>query len=132
MDSNKYKDSVKIVRKGNHLLPYVCHMFWTSLSIIMVNINSDHKLCVSECLLSEDVKEVFCLCSKGELNKYRVPRLLQELSAANITVHHTPFPDGLIPSINELVKITDDLHILLMNRKKTVIQYVITITLKFV
>lgn len=75
-----------------------------------------------ECLVSEGVKEVFCLCSKGELNKYRVPKLIGELQENDITVHHTPFPDGLVPSTNELIKIIDDLHVVLMNRRKTIIQ----------
>lgn len=74
-----------------------------------------------KCLVSEGVKELFCLCSKGELNKYRVPKLLEELQENDITVHHTPFPDGLVPSTSELVKIIDDLNVLLMNRRKTVI-----------
>ncbi|CAG2192035.1 CDKN3 [Mytilus edulis] len=72
-------------------------------------------------LVSEGVKEVFCLCSKGELNKYRVPKLIGELQENDITVHHTPFPDGLVPSTNELIKIIDDLHVVLMNRRKTII-----------
>jgi cyclin-dependent kinase inhibitor 3 len=77
---------------------------------------------VSECLVSEGVKELFCLCSKGELNKYRVPKLLQELTVVDINVHHTPFPDGLIPSTSVLVKMVEDLRVLLMNGRKTVIQ----------
>ncbi|VDI31486.1 cyclin-dependent kinase inhibitor 3 [Mytilus galloprovincialis] len=59
--------------------------------------------------------------SKGELNKYRVPKLIGELQENDITVHHTPFPDGLVPSTNELIKIIDDLHVVLMNRRKTII-----------
>ncbi|XP_076100015.1 cyclin-dependent kinase inhibitor 3-like [Mytilus galloprovincialis] len=74
-----------------------------------------------KCLVSEGVKEVFCLCSKGELNKYRVPKLIGELQENDITVHHTPFPDGLVPSTSELIKIIDDLHVVLMNRRKTII-----------
>ncbi|CAG2191990.1 CDKN3 [Mytilus edulis] len=38
-------------------------------------------------LVSEGVMEVFCLCSKGELNKYRVPKLIGELQENDITLY---------------------------------------------
>ncbi|OWF43833.1 cyclin-dependent kinase inhibitor 3-like [Mizuhopecten yessoensis] len=69
----------------------------------------------------EEVTDVFCLCSKGELNKYRVPWLLHEMSATEITVHHHAFPDGQVPSFPLLTKIVDEIHSNLMNNKTTLI-----------
>lgn len=65
---------------------------------------------------------MFCLCSKGELNKYRVPWLLHELTAADITIHHHAFPDGQVPSLSLLMKIVDELHTNLMNDKTSIVQ----------
>ena len=78
---------------------------------------------ISECLVSEEVQDVFCLCSKGELSKYRVQWLLQELSGAGLTVHHYPFPDGQPPATSQLMKILKELKTILNNQRKPIIQY---------
>ncbi|XP_041351426.1 cyclin-dependent kinase inhibitor 3-like isoform X2 [Gigantopelta aegis] len=67
------------------------------------------------------IKDVFTLCTRGEMNKYRVPNLLNEFSAYDITVHHYPFPDGQVPPIDSLVKMVEELRINVMNGKKSVV-----------
>nr|XP_022334262.1 LOW QUALITY PROTEIN: cyclin-dependent kinase inhibitor 3-like [Crassostrea virginica] len=74
-----------------------------------------------KCLVSEEVQDVFCLCSKGELSKYRVQWLLQELSGAGLTVHHYPFPDGQPPATSQLMKILKELKTILNNQRKPII-----------
>lgn len=74
-----------------------------------------------KCLMSEGVQDVFCLCSKGELSKYRVQWLLHEMTGAGLTVHHFPFPDGQPPTTGQLMKILEELKIILDNKKKPII-----------
>ncbi|XP_046337509.1 cyclin-dependent kinase inhibitor 3-like [Haliotis rufescens] len=80
------------------------------------NLNNDLK-----CLQNSGVKEVFTLCTKGELNKYRVPNLLHDFSGSNITVHHYPFPDGQVPPSSSLLKMVEELRVNIMNQKKSLI-----------
>ena len=98
---------------------------YCKLSILStyVEVKTDHILFISECLVSEEVQDVFCLCSKGELSKYRVQWLLQELSGAGLTVHHYPFPDGQPPATSQLMKILKELKTILNNQRKPIIQY---------
>ena len=77
---------------------------------------------ILEQLHEEKVQDVFCLCSKGELTKYRTPWLLQELTGADINVHHHPFPDGETPTMAILAKLLDELKVMLLNNRKTLIQ----------
>ncbi|KAK3591799.1 hypothetical protein CHS0354_007652 [Potamilus streckersoni] len=72
-------------------------------------------------LVNEEVQEVFSLCTKGELKKYRVPLLLQEITSVNIAVHHYPFSDGHVPGMQNLMKMIDEIYAGLVNGKKTVI-----------
>ncbi|KAL5008993.1 hypothetical protein ScPMuIL_014574 [Solemya velum] len=73
------------------------------------------------CMKNSGVEDVFCLCSNGELNKYRVPRLLQEYGDADIDVHRYSFPDGEVPSMGLLMKMLEDIRTNLMKPKKTVV-----------
>ena len=79
---------------------------------------------LTECLKTEDVQEIFTLCSKGEMNKYRVPWFLNEVSGANMIVHHYPFPDGTVPSMSSLIKMVDEIHLAVQNGRKPVVQFV--------
>ncbi|XP_052769298.1 cyclin-dependent kinase inhibitor 3-like isoform X2 [Mya arenaria] len=72
-------------------------------------------------LQSEGVGCVFSLCSKGELNKYRVPNLLTELTATGIDVHHYPFLDGTAPNIATMLKIVDDIVLAVRNGKSPLV-----------
>ncbi|ESO96164.1 hypothetical protein LOTGIDRAFT_188309 [Lottia gigantea] len=74
-----------------------------------------------KCIRDEGIKEVFCLCSKGELHKYRVTGLLQEFAEADINVHHYPFPDGMTPSFPNLMKMLDELRANLLNGNKCLV-----------
>ena len=47
------------------------------------------------------------LVTKGELRKYRVPHLMHEYEMRGIAVHHYPVPDGLTPSIENVMAIID-------------------------
>ena len=76
----------------------------------------------SEHLKFEDVKEVFTLCTKGELKKYRVPTLITKLTSNGIHVHHYPFPDGQTPSIATMMKMIDEVRVNLMQGKRSLIQ----------
>lgn len=72
-------------------------------------------------LKTESVQEAFVLCTRGELKKYRVPDLLECYAEAAITVHHIPFPDGSVPSMDRCVKLLDELQVCLMEGRKTII-----------
>ncbi|XP_069773087.1 cyclin-dependent kinase inhibitor 3 isoform X3 [Narcine bancroftii] len=75
-----------------------------------------------EDLKSYDVQNVFVLCTKGEMVKYRVPTLLESYQQKGFTVYHYPFPDGSIPDIASCWKILEELRICLENDKTTLIQ----------
>lgn len=62
-------------------------------------------------LISQGVEEVFVLCTRGELNKYRVRRLMQEYTTAGLSVHHYPFPAGLVPSPANCMKMLEEIRI---------------------
>ncbi|XP_013396306.1 cyclin-dependent kinase inhibitor 3 isoform X2 [Lingula anatina] len=68
-----------------------------------------------------EITEVFVLCTKGELNKYRVPYLLHEYTGADFNVHHHPFPDGQAPSVAGMVKMLEELKVNLMQGRKTLL-----------
>ncbi|XP_060552181.1 cyclin-dependent kinase inhibitor 3-like [Ruditapes philippinarum] len=74
-----------------------------------------------KCLKSEGVDEVFSLCTKGELNKYRVPWLLNEMTGADIVVHHYPFPDGQTPNMPSLLKMVDEIQVSVRNGRKPLV-----------
>ncbi|XP_052272413.1 cyclin-dependent kinase inhibitor 3-like isoform X2 [Dreissena polymorpha] len=84
----------------------------------------EDKLAISslpECLQAEGVDSVLCLCTKGELNKYRVPGLLSELELANIDVHHYPYLDGTAPNIRTMLQIVDEILMLVKKGSKPLV-----------
>ncbi|XP_050405152.1 cyclin-dependent kinase inhibitor 3 [Patella vulgata] len=74
-----------------------------------------------KCMKEEGIKEVFCLCTKGELHKYRVTSLLQDYSTFDVNVHHYPFPDGQTASLPNLIKMLEELKINILNGKKSLV-----------
>ena len=56
------------------------------------------------------------------MNKYRVPWFLNEVSGADIIVHHYPFPDGTVPAMSSLIKMVDEIHVAVQNGRKPVVQ----------
>ena len=74
------------------------------------------------CLKSHGVCEVFCFCTRGELQKYRTQWLLSELTEADISVHHCAFPDGAAPPIGTLMTLLEEIRVMLMQGKRTYIQ----------
>lgn len=69
----------------------------------------------------DGIQEAFVLCTRGELKKYRVPDLLDCYAEADINVHHIPFPDGSVPSMDQCIKLLDELQVCLMEKRKTII-----------
>ena len=50
-------------------------------------------------LQNQGVQDVFVFCTRGELNMYRVPSLLEAYRQQGFRVHHLPFPDGGAPEL---------------------------------
>uniref|UniRef100_A0A8C4VL79 protein-tyrosine-phosphatase n=2 Tax=Gopherus TaxID=38771 RepID=A0A8C4VL79_9SAUR len=78
-------------------------------------------------LLAEELKrygtqDIFVLCTRGELSKYRVPNLLNSYQQHGIIVHHHPIPDGDTPDIANCCTILEELRGCLENNRKTLIQ----------
>lgn len=72
-------------------------------------------------LKHEGIEEVFVFCTRGELNKYRVPDLFDGYAGVDINVHHYPIPDGSTPSISSCMKMLDELRVNLLKGIKTLI-----------
>ncbi|KAM8917032.1 cyclin-dependent kinase inhibitor 3 isoform 1-T3 [Spinachia spinachia] len=72
-------------------------------------------------LHNQGVQEVFIFCTRGELSKYRVPSLLEVYRQRGFTVHHTPFPDGDAPELEQCCQILEELQVSLQNNRRTVI-----------
>nr|XP_042697214.1 LOW QUALITY PROTEIN: cyclin-dependent kinase inhibitor 3 [Chrysemys picta bellii] len=77
-------------------------------------------------LLAEELKgygtqDIFVLCTRGELSKYRVPNLLNSYQQHGIIVHHHPILDGDTPDIANCCTILEELRGCLENNRKTLI-----------
>ncbi|NXS51791.1 CDKN3 inhibitor, partial [Brachypteracias leptosomus] len=66
-------------------------------------------------------QDIFVLCTRGELSKYRVPNLLDSYQQQGICVHHYPVLDGDAPDIAKCCKILEDLRSCLESSRKTII-----------
>ncbi|NXK57349.1 CDKN3 inhibitor, partial [Chauna torquata] len=67
-------------------------------------------------------QDVFVLCTRGELLKYRVPNLIDTYQQYGICVHHYPIPDGDTPDIAKCCKILEELRSCLGSNRKTIVQ----------
>ncbi|XP_053290164.1 cyclin-dependent kinase inhibitor 3 [Pleuronectes platessa] len=72
-------------------------------------------------LKNQGVQDVFVFCTRGELNKYRVPSLLDVYRQRGLTVHHTPFLDGDAPELQQCCQILAELQVGLESNRRTVI-----------
>ncbi|XP_063003753.1 cyclin-dependent kinase inhibitor 3 isoform X2 [Elgaria multicarinata webbii] len=72
-------------------------------------------------LRSYGVQDIFVLCTRGELSKYRVPHLLEAYENHGINVHHHPIPDGDTPDIARCCVILSELKSCLECNRKTII-----------
>ncbi|XP_077772732.1 cyclin-dependent kinase inhibitor 3 isoform X5 [Podarcis muralis] len=72
-------------------------------------------------LKSYGVQDVFVLCTRGELSKYRVPHLLEAYQSQGIAVHHHPISDGDTPDIAKCCLILKELRSCLEGDRKTLI-----------
>ncbi|KAF7251511.1 Cyclin-dependent kinase inhibitor 3 [Varanus komodoensis] len=73
-------------------------------------------------LRNHGVQDIFVLCTRGELSKYRVPHLLEAYQSHRITVHHHPIPDGETPDITRCCLILNELRSCLKYNRKTLMQ----------
>ena len=73
-------------------------------------------------LQDQGVEDVFVFCTRGELQKYRVPSLLDTYRQKGLRVHHMPFPDGGTPELDQCCQILEQLQSNLQNNRRTVIQ----------
>ncbi|XP_015249698.1 PREDICTED: cyclin-dependent kinase inhibitor 3 isoform X1 [Cyprinodon variegatus] len=72
-------------------------------------------------LKNQGVQDLFVLCTRGELHIYRVPTLLEVYEQQGFTVHHTPFPDGDVPDLEQCCQILMELQRCLESNRRTVI-----------
>ncbi|KAG7334569.1 hypothetical protein KOW79_002976 [Hemibagrus wyckioides] len=72
-------------------------------------------------LCAQGVQDVFVLCERAELVRYRVPCLLECYTRSGLTVHHLPFPDGGAPELHQCTRILDELQHCLRTQRRTVI-----------
>uniref|UniRef100_A0A3Q0RWV4 Cyclin-dependent kinase inhibitor 3 n=1 Tax=Amphilophus citrinellus TaxID=61819 RepID=A0A3Q0RWV4_AMPCI len=72
-------------------------------------------------LQNQGVQDVFVFCTRGELNKYRVPSLLEVYQQLGFRVHHMPFLDGDSPELEQCCQILEELQASLKNDRRTVI-----------
>lgn len=84
------------------------------------------RLCLLN-LLADELKscgtqDVFVLCTKGELLKYRVPNLIDAYQECGFCVHHYPIPDGDAPDVTTCCTILEELRSCLESNRKTIIQ----------
>ncbi|NWS74766.1 CDKN3 inhibitor, partial [Crotophaga sulcirostris] len=63
-------------------------------------------------------QDIFVFCTRGELLKYRVPKLIDSYQQHGISVHHHPIPDGDAPDIDKCCTILEDLRNCLENNQK--------------
>ncbi|XP_039923106.1 cyclin-dependent kinase inhibitor 3 isoform X3 [Hirundo rustica] len=72
-------------------------------------------------LKSCGIQDIFVLCTRGELSKYRVPNLIDAYQQHGMCVHHHPIPDGNAPDIATCCKVLEELRTCLENKQKTMI-----------
>ncbi|NXH13651.1 CDKN3 inhibitor, partial [Bucco capensis] len=66
-------------------------------------------------------QDIFVLCTRGELFKYRVPNLIDTYQQHGICVHHYPIPEGDPPDIATCCTLLEDLRSCLESNRKTII-----------
>ncbi|NXY70547.1 CDKN3 inhibitor, partial [Glareola pratincola] len=71
-------------------------------------------------LKSYGTQDIFVLCTRGELLKYRVPNLIDTYRQHGICVHHYPIPDGDAPDIAKCCNILEELRSCLESNRKTI------------
>uniref|UniRef100_A0A8C6J061 Cyclin-dependent kinase inhibitor 3 n=2 Tax=Melopsittacus undulatus TaxID=13146 RepID=A0A8C6J061_MELUD len=72
-------------------------------------------------LKSCGTRDIFVLCTRGELLKYRVPTLIDAYQQHGICVHHHPIPNGDAPDIAKCCKILEELRSCLESNRRTII-----------
>lgn len=101
---------------------------WYQVAFLCI-LKLDRLLFICKCLnlLAEELKnygtqDIFVLCTRGELLKYRVPNLIDTYQQHGIYVHHYPILDGDAPDIAKCCKILEELRSCLESNRKTIIQ----------
>ena len=85
------------------------------------NLSLFHR-CHADCVKTAGIKDVFVLCEHGELRKYRVPTLLKDMEASRLIIHHHPFPDGEVPTIETFLPVLHKLSENIKDGTKTLVQ----------
>ncbi|XP_064515673.1 cyclin-dependent kinase inhibitor 3 isoform X4 [Pseudopipra pipra] len=100
--------------------PSPLHISWLSLSPLysskflgLCSLPGELKNC--------GIQDIFVLCTRGELLKYRVPNLIDTYQQHGLCVHHHPIPDGNAPDIATCCEILEELRSCLENNRKTMI-----------
>lgn len=75
-----------------------------------------------EQLREADIQEIFVLCTRGELIKYRTPELLPLYEEAGFTLHHWPIQDGSVPAMDDLLHLLHDVQVTFFSGAKILIQ----------
>lgn len=106
-----------IKQENQYQVAYLC----------IIKLNRLLFICKCLNLLAEELKnygtqDIFVLCTRGELFKYRVPNLIDAYQQHGICVHHYPIPDGDAPDIANCCKILEELKNCLESNRKTIIQ----------
>ena len=77
---------------------------------------------ISDYIQSLGIEDVFTLCTRGELHKYRAMQLVEKLEDKDIAVHQHSFPDGTAPNIGVLVRLLDQVSTVIKNGHKCLLQ----------
>nr|CAD7415621.1 unnamed protein product [Timema poppensis] len=67
------------------------------------------------------ISHVCCLCTGGELAKYRVPQLIDEYKKCGLSVFHLPIPDGDPPSIPVAIALIENIKCALDSQHKVLV-----------
>nr|CAD7204230.1 unnamed protein product [Timema douglasi] len=67
------------------------------------------------------ISHVCCLCTSGELAKYRVPQLIDEYKKCGLSVFHLPIPDGDPPSIPVATALIENIKCALDSQHKVLV-----------
>ena len=98
------------------------HGFFDEGGIVSVDELSWFRCCPADDVRKAGIKDVFVLCERGELNKYRVPTLLHDMETSGLNVHHYPFRDGEVPSVEALLPVLQKISSNLTHGTKTLVQ----------
>nr|CAD7442264.1 unnamed protein product [Timema bartmani]CAD7463168.1 unnamed protein product [Timema tahoe] len=75
----------------------------------------------ADVLKRASISHVCCLCTSGELAKYRVPQLIDEYKNGGLSVFHLPIPDGDPPTIPIAIALIENIKFALDSQHKVLV-----------